>query len=164
MLTLAIRQASKSDASTLASIGYAAWDRGIGHGLPKATRQQVTAQHFETFANAQPSNILLAETEDGPVGYIAAADGENTVTDLWVHADHEGQGIGSLLLKDLEILLKHRGFETAFLEIMTSDTRLLGLSRNRGYKRVSRGMRVDHILKLPLHKTQLSKRLIGGKG
>lgn len=161
MHTLTIRQAAPSDAETLASIGHAAWTRGIGQSLPKATRGQVSVGQFSDFVETQPDNILMAEDDDGPLGYIAAADGENTVTDLWVHQDHEGQGIGSKLLKELESLLKARGFETALLEIMTSDTRLLGLSRNRGYKVLQSGMRVDHILHLPLHKTQLSKRLIG---
>ncbi len=160
MHTLTIRQAASSDADSLASIGYAAWTRGIGQALPKTTRGRVSVDQFAAFVKAQPENVLLVEDDAGPLGYIAAADGENTVTDLWVHQDHEGKGIGSKLLKDLEILLQSRGFESTFLAIMTSDTRLLGLSRNRGYKVISSGMRVDHILQLPLHKTQLKKRLI----
>lgn len=161
MTEVTIRWARASDAKTLAAIGHAAWKRGNANNLPEEVQNRVTADVFENFAVTQPDNILIAEKDDHVLGFAAAANGENIVTDLWVNKADEGQGIGRRLLEEMENELIKRGHEDVKLEVLTSNTRTLGLTKYRGYHVTSRGLRMDATLSLPLHKTEVSKRLIG---
>lgn len=160
MTEVKIRWARASDAKTLAAIGHAAWKRGNADNLPDEAQKRITPEVFESFAANQPNNILLAENDDHVLGFAAVANGENTVTDLWVNKADEGQGIGRRLLEEMENELIKRGHEDVRLEILTSNTRTLGLTKYRGYHVTSRGLRMDANLSIPLHKTEVSKRLI----
>lgn len=160
MTEVTIRWARASDAKTLAAIGHAAWKRGNANNLPAEAEKRVTPKDFESFAENQADNILLAENGDHILGFAAAANGENIVTDLWVNKADEGQGIGRRLLEEMENELVKRGHEDVKLEVLTSNTRTLGLTKYRGYHVTSRGLRMDATLSLPLHKTEVSKRLI----
>ncbi|MDC0736790.1 N-acetyltransferase [Cognatishimia sp. SS12] len=160
MIDFLIRRARPSDAPVLARIGHDAWQRGIATDLPDTTKERASPEAFASFVADQSNNILVAETRTEVLGFVATADGENRISDLWVTRPNEGKGIGSHLLAEIEADLKRKGFDAARIEVMTSNTRAIGLSRYRGYHETARGMRMDRVLALPLHKTELSKRLL----
>ena len=159
MSLLTIRRANASDAKSLASIGHQAWRRGIAAHLPKNARDKIGPQIFEDFANSFPDEIVVAEDEDGILGFAATENGDNHVTDLWVSPSRQGKGIGSKLMARMEERARRRGYDSVELEVLTSNTRALSLYKYLGYRVTKRGMRMDRVLELPLHKTRLKKAL-----
>lgn len=159
MSLLTIRRAKASDAKSLAKIGHMAWQKGIAAHLPGNAQAKIGPDVFENFVGKHPNQITLAEDEDGVLGFAATEHGDNNVTDLWVAPNHQGQGIGSQLMRQMEQRARDRGFDTVELEVMTSNTRALSLYKYLGYREVSRGMTLDRVLGLPLHKTKMKKAL-----
>ena len=159
MTLLTIRRAKRSDATSLAKIGHQAWQRGIAAYLPENARDKIGPKIFEDFANSFPDQILIAEDEDGILGFAATENGDNHVTDLWVAPANQGKGIGSKLMERMEARARNRGYDSVELEVLTSNTRALSLYKYLGYRVTKRGMRMDRVLELPLHKTKLKKSL-----
>ena len=159
MTLLTIRRAKRSDATSLAKIGHQAWQRGIAAHLPENARDKIGPKIFEDFANSFPDQILIAEDEDGILGFAATENGDNHVTDLWVAPANQGKGIGSKLMERMEARARNRGYDSVELEVLTSNTRALSLYKYLGYRVTKRGMKMDRVLELPLHKTKLKKSL-----
>ena len=159
MSVLTIRRAKAKDAKSLAKIGHDAWQKGIGAHLPRNVRDNIGPNVFEEFASNHPDQITLAEDENGVLGFAATEHGGNHVTDLWVDPSHQGQGIGSQLMRQMEQRARDRGYESVELEVLTSNTRALSLYKYLGYREISRGMTMDPVLELPLHKTKMKKSL-----
>lgn len=154
-----IRRARASDARSLASIGHAAWQRGIATHLPENAREKIGPQVFEKFAKTCPDQIMIAEDGEHILGFAATENGDNHVSDLWVSPSHQGKGIGSKLMKRMEDIARERGFDSVQLEVLTSNTRALSLYKYLGYRVTKRGMKLDRVLDLPLHKTRMTKSL-----
>ncbi|MDD4093730.1 MAG: GNAT family N-acetyltransferase, partial [Methanothrix sp.] len=72
-----------------------------------------------------------AEKESEIVAVAAALD--DKVALLWVHPDHQRNGIGGALLDIVEAELAKSGHETAKLECFSDNDRALGFYHARGW-------------------------------
>lgn len=75
--------------------------------------------------------MIVAEKEEEIVAVAAALD--DKVALLWVHPDHQRNGIGGALLDIVEAELAKSGHETAKLECFSDNDRALGFYRARGW-------------------------------
>ena len=147
------------DAAPLAMVGVAAWRRGIGRYVSPEAHARVTAALFEEFLREAVAEILVAEVDGAPVGFVATEGGEDFVSDLWVSPANEGQGVGSALLEAVEDVVRNRGYPSVRLEVMTVNERALALYRRRGFEVTWQGVQYDKVLETDLHKTHMRKTL-----
>ncbi len=90
-----IRAATQEDADCLARVFIASF--GTLTFLPKLHTDEET---FDFIANSviREQDVLLAEVDGAPVGFVAMAHG-NFVEHLYVHPDRQRRGVGSTLLR-----------------------------------------------------------------
>jgi [ribosomal protein S18]-alanine N-acetyltransferase len=73
--------------------------------------------------------------QDRVVGYagLARTDEEAEVQTIGVAPDHQGHGLGRVLLRDL---LAHAGARTVFLEVRTDNDPAIRLYESEGFERI----------------------------
>lgn len=78
---------------------------------------------------------LVAKVNDRPVGYIGVwlIAGEGHITNVAVHPDFRGKGIGERLMRAIEDLVKKRGATRMTLEVRVSNDVAQRLYRKLGY-------------------------------
>ena len=78
---------------------------------------------------------LVAKVNDRPVGYIGVwlIAGEGHITNIAVHPDYRGKGIGRRLMEAIEELAKKRGATRMTLEVRVSNEVAQRLYRKLGY-------------------------------
>lgn len=162
-MSIRIRSATPQDADALAGVGYAAWKRGIGPLVEPAAAARVDAALYAAFIRDNAAAILVAEraglneNEGAPLGF--AAIDEDYLSDLWVDPEHEGQGAGTALLSAAAEAVRAAGHAAIRLEVMTENTRALGLYRHLGFRIVWQGQKHEDILQTDLDKTVMEKAL-----
>ncbi len=84
-----------------------------------AQRVRVVAGNLVRLAETEAHDILVAEIEDGGIaGYLnmhrqpclTFATPEGFISELFIHADFRGKGIGGRLLEEAERLARERGW------------------------------------------------------
>ncbi len=159
MTNISIRQAQSVDAAEAGAAGYASWCKGIAPLVPQGSHELVSQAVFASFLEENVDQILVAEIGGRIAGIGATEDGDNYISDLWVLPECEGLGVGSALVRALENRIAAHGHETVEIEVMTANTRALGLYSYLDYTIVWQGERTDDVLQVPLHKTLLRKTL-----
>lgn len=158
-MSLEIREPLVSEASSLASAAFAAWEKGVGPLVSAAARDRISELDFADFIRQNPDQILAAFVEGVAVGYVATEYGDNYISDLWVDPAYEGNGIGSALLDAMTVTIKARGFDTVTIEVLTDNIRALELYGRLGYMISWQGVRPDGHLREPINKTGMFRSL-----
>ncbi len=154
-----IREPLTVEASALASVAYAAWEKSIGPLVSESARAGISELDFADFIRENPDQVLAAFVDGVAMGCVATEYGDNYISDLWVDPVHEGKGIGSALLDAMTDVIRSRGFDTVTIEVLTDNTRALDLYRRLGYVTAWQGMRPDGHLREPVNKTGMVKAL-----
>jgi ribosomal-protein-alanine N-acetyltransferase len=81
------------------------------------------------------------------------------VSDLWVHPDHHGQGVGQALLLHLCELMAAEGLPTARLDTHAANEGAIRLYERCGFTIVRRGREFSKSMGVELEKVHLEKRL-----
>lgn len=112
-----IRAARSTEIKTLAALGVLAWEQALENSgeTTKNFIEGAQATYFH-FCSANWPIIIVVEAGHEVLGWGANDPNENKITDLWVLPDFQRQGLGSLLLEELEKQVSSRGFETIELE------------------------------------------------
>lgn len=114
---------------------------------------------FAEFAQESPEGILVALRNGRLLGFGALEQGAGYISDLWVSPRHEGQGVGTSLIKALERRAAGQGLTVVEIEAMTANRRALELYQHLGYAISWQAERYDEALQMSLHKTRLTKAL-----
>lgn len=99
-----------------------------------------TETGFFTFLMRQDALFLVAEDENtnevvGYCGIVMAAD-EGDITNVSVKKELQGQGIGTLLVKELEQRMQEFGVISIFLEVRQSNIPAITLYEKQGFERM----------------------------
>ena len=156
-MAITVRSATPEDAETLAEVGYASWQRGIGPLVDAAAAAKVSEATYADFIRANAASILVAERAGQTLGFAAIE--EDDLSDLWVGPAYEGQGAGSALLEAAATAVAARGHRAITLEVMTENRRAPALYQRHGFQVVWQGRRFDDILRCELDKTGMEKPL-----
>ncbi|MCR5792213.1 MAG: ribosomal protein S18-alanine N-acetyltransferase [Lachnospiraceae bacterium] len=113
-----------------------------------AIERQIFSRPWKTddFEDAIMKDVniyLVALKEDELVGYVGlwGVAGEGQITNVAVSPQHRQEGIGALLMKEVEAKAKEMGIEEMTLEVRKSNLAAIRLYEKQGF--VSEGIRPD---------------------
>lgn len=158
-MTYSIRRARTADLAEIGKVGFAAWFSGIAPLLQGRSQSSVNAATFAAFARACLDQIVVAEEDDQILGFIATENEDNYITDLWVHPDHRGKGVGAALCKEMERRIAARGYYTSEISVMARNARAFDLYQHWGYEEVGRKHKFSEDLGCDIESVRLRKHL-----
>lgn len=142
-------------------VGFAAW--AASNAFEDSYRDSAVTDRvkheFAIFPDETTGEIFVAELDGGIVGWSARENVPNYISDLWVHPDHQGKGIGKALLLHLCELMKGEGLETARLDTHAKNSGAIRLYERCGFKIIWHGIEFSKSMGVPLEKVHLQKQL-----
>lgn len=162
---LSIRPASSSEAQDLARIGLEAWERAIRVWGEDADRLRENARsaYYEFCTRSWP-DILVAEWNGDLAGWGACEKADDFITDLWVHPEFQGRGIGTALLKDIEDGIRARGYGAARLDTHARNAGAIKLYKRLGYRVKAYFVTYSEPLDEDIDKVEMIKEFEPGAG
>lgn len=140
MVTIDAPGADAAGAVTGLWVALAAGQREHGsHILAEANRARIRERILRHAVN----DTLLVAREDDPVGFVTVEREGGTyaqdstrgiVTNLYVHPEYRGEGIGSALLEAAEDQLLELGVDAVALEVMADNEDARRFYRRAGYQ------------------------------
>ena len=145
-----IRRYRDSDRAALKEITALAFD-GVSvdqnienkYGVIAGKRWQFRkGRHVDWDIAAHTAGIFVAEVDGRPVGFIAARPDPETnigsIPDMAVHPDHQGQGIGTALIKTALNYLICQGMEYVRIETLEQNAVGQKLYPRLGFEEIAR--------------------------
>jgi ribosomal-protein-alanine N-acetyltransferase len=127
------RIAQEDDVIALTAIGLAAWQVAV-LGLVDLVKVRHTVEvAFLSFLRNNWERVLVGEIDGALAGWVASERGDGTITDLWVTPEMQRQGLGSLLLEQMESRIVSMNIDTAHLATHVRNTVAVDFFRKRGY-------------------------------
>ncbi|MDM9645276.1 GNAT family N-acetyltransferase [Rhizobium sp. S163] len=150
-----------ADHMLVGEVGFAAWkssDAFKGSDLAVEISERVRHE-FSIFAESTSGDVHVAEL-DGVVAGWAARDGaRDYVSDLWVHPDHQGRGVGRALVLHVLELISADGHPLARIDTHASNTGAVRLYERCGFAIVWRGIEFSKSMGIDLEKVHMEKAL-----
>ncbi|MBA1349125.1 GNAT family N-acetyltransferase [Rhizobium sp. WYCCWR 11146] len=158
---LTIRRIAAADHEAVGAVGFAAWaasdafeDSYLDPDVIARVRHE-----FAIFPKEAKDEIFVAERDETIVGWGARENQSNYVSDLWVHPDHQGNGVGRALLLHLCELMAAEGLATARLDTHAGNKGAIRLYERCGFTIFWRGREFSKSMGVSLEKVHLEKRL-----
>ncbi|AKH85999.1 GCN5 family acetyltransferase [Streptomyces sp. CNQ-509] len=127
----ALRPARPGDAAAVARLWESAWrDAHLGH-VSEALVAMRTPESFAARAAARVPETAVAEVGGEIAGFVTAAGDE--VEQLFVAAEHRGSGVAALLLAEGERRVAARGYDRAWLAVVTGNARARRFYARQGW-------------------------------
>ncbi|MFB9951029.1 GNAT family N-acetyltransferase [Rhizobium puerariae] len=158
---LAIRRMTAADHEAVGAVGFAAWsasDAFEDSYLDPAVIARVKRE-FAVFPSQGGAGIYVAELDGQIVGWGARENASNYVSDLWVHPDRQGRGIGRSLLLHLCDLIESEGLATVRLDTHARNSGAIRLYERCGFVITWRGLEYSDSMGVDLEKVHLEKAL-----
>ncbi|MDC9812557.1 MULTISPECIES: GNAT family N-acetyltransferase [Rhizobium] len=158
---LTIRKIAAADHQAIGAVGFAAW--AASDAFEDSYRDpDVIARvrhEFAIFPKETIGEIFVAERGEMIIGWGARENEPNYMSDLWVHPDHQGKGVGRALLLHLCELMAAEGLATARLDTHAGNDGAIRLYQRCGFTIVWRGREFSKSMGVELEKVHLEKRL-----
>lgn len=129
-----IRAARSTEVKTLAALGVIAWEQALDNSGENIQNfiEGARSTYFHFCSNNWPI-IVVVEHGREALGWGAVDPNQNTITDLWVLPEFQRQGLGGLLLAELEKQVSSREFETIELETHAKNTNAISFFKKHGF-------------------------------
>lgn len=137
LFPLTLRPARGDESAQLVDIACAAFATSIGQ-TAEFKGQSDTVR--KALVQAMPhilASTTVAEIHAASVGFAALKGMTGQIGDVWVHPDHQDQGVGAMLLAASEARVKAQGLGCAWLKTHAENTRALDFYRTHGYALLS---------------------------
>lgn len=138
-----IRAGGPDDAEALCELTATVWRSAYVDVLGETTVEEYLAETNdpETVRENFEANDLTAFVVGDPIvgqAFCLPAEDEDCLylTQLYVHSDHWGEGIGSRLLERVETEARERGRETVALVVLDGNERARSFYERHGYEQV----------------------------
>ncbi|SCB56885.1 ribosomal-protein-alanine N-acetyltransferase [Rhizobium aethiopicum] len=159
---LTIRRIAPADHEAVGVVGFAAC--AAADAFEDSYRDpEVIAkvQHeFAVFPHQAQAEIFVAELDAEIVGWGAREGEPNYMSDLWVHPDHQGKGVGRALLLHCCELMAAEGLATARLDTHARNAGAIRLYEHCGFTIIWHGIEFSKSMGVPLEKVHMEKRLV----
>ncbi|MFK3778384.1 GNAT family N-acetyltransferase [Agrobacterium sp. NPDC089420] len=130
---IVIRNAHEQEAEVLAAIGLRAWRQAtIALGIT-TTLYDNAASAFSNFTRSSWLAIRVAELGGTVAAWAAREDFDDRLSDFWVDPDFQRRRVGSLLLADMERLIRDKGFDAVRLETHAQNEPAIAFFRHHDY-------------------------------
>ncbi|WP_072638643.1 GNAT family N-acetyltransferase [Rhizobium leguminosarum] len=158
---LTIRRIAAADHETVGAVGFAAWAASDAFEVSYLDPDVVARvrHEFTIFPEETKGEIFVAERGETIVGWGARENHPNYVSDLWVHPDYQGKGVGRALLLHLCELMASEGLATARLDTHAGNEGAIRLYERCGFTIIWRGREFSKSMGVSLEKVHLEKRL-----
>lgn len=157
---IAIRKITAADHEAVGAVGFAAWAASDAFEDSYLDPDVIAkVQHAFAIFPETSGEIFLAEQGEAIIGWCARENEPNYASDLWVHPDHQGKGVGRALLLHLCELMAAEGLATARLDTHARNERAIRLYERCGFSIVWRGREFSKSMGVELEKVHLEKRL-----
>lgn len=129
-----IRAARSIEITTLAALGVLAWEQALENSGENTQNfiEGAQATYFHFCSNNWPI-IIVIEIDGEALGWGAIDPNKNNITDLWVLPDFQRQGLGGLLLAELEKQVTSREFGTIELETHAKNSNAIAFFKKHGF-------------------------------
>ncbi|KAF9909610.1 hypothetical protein EC991_008267 [Linnemannia zychae] len=153
MSSINLRQATPDDAAVLSEIGALTFNHTFGHLYRPEDLQDYLTETYTVERHLIPLNdsresFWLLEDEDGqvlgfgwagvcklPVTNIESTAGE--IKRIYVHPDHQGKKLGSLIFKRMLNWLRDEGFGPLYIGVWSENYGAQRLYTRHGFEKVS---------------------------
>lgn len=130
---ISIRIAREDEAGILATIGFRAWYNAMASIGITQTLLDNAKSAFENFTRSSWLAITVAERDGIIAGWAAREDFDDKISDFWIVPDRQRQGIGTVLLAELEKEIIAQGFTSARMESHAQNEQAVAFFRHHGY-------------------------------
>lgn len=131
---ITIRQARQDDAAILAAIGFRAWEDATRSIQTNDEIRENARSAFAHFTLGAWHCILVAESDGTLAGWAARENSDDMISDFWIDPFYQRQGIGEMLLDELEAQVLAAGFPSVKLESHADNEKALSFFRKHGYE------------------------------
>ncbi|MGV1752047.1 N-acetyltransferase family protein [Agrobacterium sp. CG674] len=135
-MTLRIRDALPSDASSLAAISLEVWigtylRLGVNAFFADYALREFTSEKFEAILGSANDHLIVSENEDGIDGFIrlsfdlpapSPSMAQTEIKTLYLQPRHHGKGIGKRLLQAALAICAAKDIETVWLSVNTENS------------------------------------------
>ncbi|HTO33524.1 MAG TPA: GNAT family N-acetyltransferase [Pararhizobium sp.] len=130
---ITVRVARENEIAALSAVGLDAWERAVSGLADAKAMRRIAELSFLSFLRSQWFAVSVIETGGAIAGWAAREDNDGSISDLWIVPALQRSGLGSLLLADLERLIKAEGFEAAMVKTHARNRQAIGFFRKHGY-------------------------------
>ncbi len=128
-----VRLAREDEVPALAAIGLEAWEKAVSGVADAAAMRHVAELAFLSFLRSKWFSVSVIEFDGEAAGWAAREDNDGHISDLWIRPAVQRNGLGSLLLAELERRILADGFEAAVIKTHSQNAPAIGFFRKHGY-------------------------------
>lgn len=130
----------EADIAAIAAVGSCAWASNIFSFEPELPGMRTHVEKaFHEFAEGSWRTVLVAEVDNGIVGWGARDEDNDYISDLWVEPAMQGQGVGSTLLRTLKTAIEEAGYSKARISTHARNVGAVRLYQREGFVIVEQG-------------------------
>jgi len=122
-------------------------DLEVIHGIEESVYPTAWTLNFFRLILGMSGDLFLVAVENGEVigytvgevkkmGRVGSTKTVGHVLNIAVTKDHQGAGVGTMLMDEVELRLRDSGADLAYLEVRESNTGAQAVYRKRGYQYV----------------------------
>ncbi|WP_317208253.1 GNAT family N-acetyltransferase [Rhizobium halophilum] len=161
MTGLNIRNMTVADHRVVGDIGFAAWSSSDASGALSPAPELIARvrQEFSVFPSIATRDVHVAEIESLVVGWAAREGERDYISDLWVHPEYQGRGIGRQLVLHLLRLMTEEGHSFVRIHTQAGNSGAIRLYQRCGFAIVWRGMEHSRSMGIDVEKVHLQREL-----
>jgi [ribosomal protein S18]-alanine N-acetyltransferase len=127
------RNAREDEVDVLAEIGFRAWEKAMESIGEMTDMRDSALSAFRNFTHSSWLTITVVEQHGHQAGWAAREHLDELISDFWIDPQHSGQGLGKVLLAEVEAEILKQGFETARVETHAQNMEAVGFFGKNGY-------------------------------
>ena len=152
---------TEADRDAVGLIGIRAWLSSSAFDdayLDPAVIKRVRGE-FLAFARETHCDLVVAKKGDVVVGWGARAGAADAISDIWIDPDHQGEGIGRLLVTHFVQAMQSSGITMAKIGTHAKNVHAIAAYERCGFRIVWRGRQWSQSMGVELDKVRLEKPL-----
>jgi ribosomal-protein-alanine N-acetyltransferase len=150
-----------ADYKTVGEVALAAWRTSCEseEGFRWQAISEAARSGFFAYPTEAKGDVVVAELARRLVGWGAREGDRDCISDVWVDPAHQGNGIGSALVRHFLNQIAEEGYAVARIHTRATNVGAIRLYERLGSSVVWRGTEFNAALKIPLEKVHLERRL-----
>lgn len=128
-----VRSAHEQDVPLLSAIGFAAWELAVAGLVDSAAMGRVAQLSFLSFIRQNWMFVRVVDSGGTVAGWAARENGDGDISDIWIAPAFQRKGLGTLLLRDIEIGILADGHDTASMKTHAQNAQAIAFFRKHDY-------------------------------